>query len=138
MRLYFADTWYFIALLNRRDVAYSAAARLERTLRNDHLVTHDGVLAEVLNFFCESDSAVRTRIAQYVRTVLEEHGVTVYDFNRALFLAGLSFYERRRDKEYSLVDCVSMHVMQAHAITHVLTNDHHFRQEGFTVLSDAQ
>jgi len=27
--------------------------------------------------------------------------------------------------------------MKDRGITHVLTNDHHFRQEGFTVLSDA-
>jgi predicted nucleic acid-binding protein len=30
-----------------------------------------------------------------------------------------------------------MTLMRERGITHVLTNDHHFRQEGFTVLSDA-
>jgi predicted nucleic acid-binding protein len=53
--------------------------------------------------------------------------------SRALYL-----YSLRVDKAYSLVDCMSMVVMQDRGITHVLTNDHHFRQEGFTVLSDAQ
>jgi predicted nucleic acid-binding protein len=138
MKLYFADTWYFVALLNRRDVSYRAAARLERSLRDDHLVTHDGVLTELLNFHCEYGAAVRTNVGRYVRDVMDDPGVTVYECSRSLFLAGLSLYERRRDKEYSLVDCLSMHVMQAHGITHVLTNDHHFRQEGFTVISDAQ
>ncbi|HUP59095.1 MAG TPA: hypothetical protein VNA69_01610 [Thermoanaerobaculia bacterium] len=32
---------------------------------------------------------------------------------------------------------MSMVVMQERKIQHVLTNDHHFRQEGFNVLSDA-
>jgi predicted nucleic acid-binding protein len=28
-------------------------------------------------------------------------------------------------------------VMEQRGITHVLTNDHHFRQDGFVVVSDA-
>jgi predicted nucleic acid-binding protein len=58
--------------------------------------------------------------------------------SRELFLLALDLYESRRDKQYSLVDCMSMELMKQRGITHVLTNDHHFRQEGFTVLSDAQ
>ena len=49
-------------------------------------------------------------------------------------LAGLARYERRLDKGYSLQDCVSMNVMEAEGITGVLTSDHHFEQEGFTIL----
>ena len=55
---------------------------------------------------------------------------------RELFERALSLYERRPDKEYSLVDCMSMTLMRERGITHVLTNDHHFRQEGFTVVSE--
>jgi predicted nucleic acid-binding protein len=43
-------------------------------------------------------------------------------------------YEGREDKEYSLTDCISMNVMDSHRLTEALTNDHHFEQEGFTVL----
>jgi predicted nucleic acid-binding protein len=31
---------------------------------------------------------------------------------------------------------MSMEVMERRGITHVLTNDHHFRQEGFTVVNE--
>ena len=55
-----------------------------------------------------------------------------------LFIRGLYLYEQRPDKEYSLVDCMSMTLMRERGITHVLTNDHHLRQEGFVVVSDAQ
>jgi predicted nucleic acid-binding protein len=137
MKLYFADSWYFIALINRRDAAHRAAVRLEQSLLDQHLVTHDGVLAEVLNFVCEASADTRTRAVRYVREVIADPGVTVYDAGRTLFLGALALYERRRDKEYSLTDCMSMRLMQAHGITHVLTNDHHFRQEGFTVVSEA-
>jgi len=48
-------------------------------------------------------------------------------------LAGLRLYEQRNDKGYSLVDCISMTTMRRYAILEVLTNDHHFMQEGFNV-----
>jgi len=53
---------------------------------------------------------------------------------RELFLEGLTLYEARPDKEYSLTDCMSMQVMRREGLTEVLTNGHHFRQEGFQIL----
>ena len=55
---------------------------------------------------------------------------------RDLFIRGLQLYEQRPDKEYSLVDCMSMTLMRERGIAHVLTNDRHFRQEGFTVVNE--
>jgi predicted nucleic acid-binding protein len=53
---------------------------------------------------------------------------------RADFDAALILYEARLDKDYSLVDCRSMVAMRTLGIAEVLTNDHHFNQEGFTIL----
>ena len=53
---------------------------------------------------------------------------------RELFLEGLTLYEARPDKEYSLTDCISMQAMRHEGLTEVLTNDHHFTQEGFHIL----
>jgi len=40
----------------------------------------------------------------------------------------------RLDKGYSLTDCRSMAALRALGVSEVLTNDHHFTQEGFTIL----
>jgi len=72
--------------------------------------------------------------AQAVRKILTDPRVMVHPQSRTSFLAGLRLYEQRFDKGYSLVDCVSMTTMRRHGITEVLTNDHHFTQEGFTAL----
>lgn len=40
----------------------------------------------------------------------------------------------RPDKRYSLTDCSSFVIMRRLGITEAITTDHHFRQEGFTVL----
>ena len=53
---------------------------------------------------------------------------------RADFDAALPRYEARLDKGYSLTDCRSMLAMRSLGLTEVLTNDHHFTQEGFTIL----
>jgi predicted nucleic acid-binding protein len=50
------------------------------------------------------------------------------------FLDGLALYEDRPDKGYSLADCISMQIMRLEGLTHVLSNDRHFEQEGFTAL----
>jgi predicted nucleic acid-binding protein len=58
----------------------------------------------------------------------------VLDQSRKSFLNGISLYQARPDKHYSLVDCISMSYMRSLGITDVLTHDQHFKQEGFNVL----
>jgi uncharacterized protein len=54
--------------------------------------------------------------------------------SHASFQGGLALYERRPDKKYSLADCITMNVMKREGIKEILTNDHHFVQEGFVRL----
>ena len=54
--------------------------------------------------------------------------------SHASFQVGLALYERRPDKKYSLADCITMNVMKREGIKEILTNDHHFVQEGFVRL----
>jgi predicted nucleic acid-binding protein len=131
--VYFADTWYFVALLAPRDPHHAAAHRLQRMLTPAIIVTHDAVLTEMLTYFGERGPYARTLASRLVRHALATM-VTVHS-DDDLFLRALTRYEQRLDKEYSLVDCMSMVVMEERGITHVLTNDHHFSQAGFTVVN---
>jgi uncharacterized protein len=136
MPSYFADTWFLIASLNPTDAAHHAALRIARTLRGAEFVTHDGVLTELLTFFSGHGSFWRRSVTSFVRDALASSQYKVVPFTRDLFDEALTLYDQRPDKEYSLVDCASMRLMLRRGITHVLTNDHHFRQEGFTVVSE--
>ena len=133
MPAYFVDSWFLIAACNRLDSDYAAALRLEQRLAGARFITHDGVLSEVLTYFCEAGAFHRQHGVAMVRRALRDFAVE--PMTRDLFMRGLERYAARLDNEYSHIDCVSMVVMEDTGIQHVLTNDHHFTQAGFTVVS---
>jgi predicted nucleic acid-binding protein len=134
MRRIFADTLYWVTLLHRKDQWRQAALQASRALAGCHLVTTDEVLSEVLAAFCEAGPILRQRAATLVRRLSQRPTVTIHPQSRGTFLTGLALYEARPDKGYSLTDCVSMETMRQEGITEILTHDHHFAQEGFTIL----
>jgi predicted nucleic acid-binding protein len=134
MTKYFADTWYFIARVDQSDHHHSKALRLERRLIDSRFLTHDYVLGEFLTYFSGEGARARARAVEMVRRTRRSYEVVESNF--LLFESALDRYAHRPDKEYSFVDCISMVLMEHRGITHVLTNDHHFRQEGFTVVNE--
>jgi predicted nucleic acid-binding protein len=130
----FADTWYFVATIDPTDEHHEAAVRLRELVRGHRVTTHDAVLTELLAFFSADGARYRALASRAVREA--RLSLSVVPADRALFSRALALYEARPDKAYSHVDCMSMTVMRDQGITQVLTNDHHFQQEGFTVLSD--
>ena len=107
---------------------------LTATLGAYHLYTTDAVFDEFLATYSARESYFRQRAATTVRHLLASPEVTVIHQTRELFLEGLTLYEARPDKEYSLTDCISMQTMRREGLTDVLTNDTHFTQEGFHIL----
>jgi predicted nucleic acid-binding protein len=134
MRRLFADAFYWIALLHEGDQWHQPVMQLTKTLAAQHIYTTDAVLDEYLATYSARGAYLRQGAAATVRRLLTSSEVTVIPQTRALFLEGLSLYETRPDKEYSLTDCISMQVMRRESLTEVLTNDHHFTQEGFQLL----
>ena len=134
MRSVFVDTLHWLAVTHPRDPWHSAAVAAERALGRVRLVTTESVLLEYLAALREGGPLLRGRAVAVVRTLLSVPDTLVVDQTHDLFEAGLSLYEQRPDKGYSLVDCISFVVMRAEGIDQVLTNDHHFTQEGFQVL----
>jgi uncharacterized protein len=134
VKLVFADTLYWGAVLHPQDQYRSEAIRARKALGEARLVTTDEVLTELLDGLAHRGKALRNAAAQAIRRILNDDRVIVRPQSRESFLSGLRLYEQRSDKGYSLVDCVSMNVMRLDGIKEVLTNDYHFTQEGFKVL----
>jgi len=134
VKLVFADTLYWGAVLHPHDQYRSQAIHARKALGEVRLVTTDEILAELLDGLALRGPFFREAAAHTVRRILDDENVTVHPQSRESFLAGLLLYEQRVDKGYSLVDCVSMTTMRRLGIIEVLTNDRHFVQEGFKVL----
>ena len=130
----FADTFYWIALANRRDHWHQRAKAFDDALDVYRLYTTDEVLTEFLTFYSEGLPLARRRAAVFARRILTDADVVVLPQTHTSFLEGLTLYEARPDKGYSLTDCISMEAMRREGLTDVLTNDHHFTQEGFHIL----
>jgi hypothetical protein len=127
----FADTHFFITLLNARDEAHARAVRIESGPRL-YLVTTRWVLAEVADAMAAP--AYRTRAARFLALAKSNPWLGILDASDALFEQGCDIYSKRPDKEWSLTDCISFVAMANEGLTEALTGDRHFEQAGFKTL----
>jgi len=134
MNAVFVDTLYWVAIVRPNDSWQDAAKRARSSLGEIQLVTTDEVLTEFLSALAKGSPAIRQVAVQMVRAILANPQVQVVPQSREGFLEAIALFDNRPDKQYSLVDCRSMQVMKAQSIQAVLTNDLHFKQEGFQVL----
>lgn len=130
----FADTSFLIAVANPADEWSELAVQLQRSRRRELLVTTEAVLSEFLAFMSRGGPTVRTTAVATVRRLMASPAVDVLPASTPTFEEALDLYEARPDKGYSLVDCMSMNAMRRLAIDEILSSDHHFEQEGFTIL----
>jgi predicted nucleic acid-binding protein len=103
----FADAFYWIALLNDKDQGHAAAQTASQSLGQATIVTTQEVLSEVLTHCRGVGRFMRQSAAVFVRNVLANPTITVREQSDPSFLSGLSLYESRPDKAYSLTDCIS-------------------------------
>lgn len=134
MTAVFVDTAYWVALANPKDGLHQAATTLRKTLRGAQRCTTEEVLTEFLTMFSSQGNWLREVAVTMVRAILEDSDTLVIPQSSSSFHKGLRLYAERPDKKYSLQDCISMNTMRSRGITEVLTSDHHFEQEGFTIL----
>jgi len=131
----FADTGYWIALLNPRDDLHDRAKNLSQSLQQVHIVTSEMVLTEVLNNrFSRGGENYRRAAVDLVHNLRSNPDTTVIPQTSTWFNRGLTLYRQRLDKAWSLTDCVSFEIMREQQITEALAYDIHFTQAGFIPL----
>jgi predicted nucleic acid-binding protein len=124
----FADAFFWIALLNRRDEYHEKAAVYLKDLKGSVLTTQ-WVLAEVADAMAHSTA--RQSIQPFFKELATNEAISVAAATSDLFLRGMELYHERPDKNWSLTDCISFVVMAEHGLSEALTGDHHFVQAGF-------
>src|SRR5437016_2749304 len=104
MKSLFADTYYFLALLNPKDEWHEAALQFTTHLEQPILTT-----AWVITELANSLSRGRNRdlfLGMFEELQNDQH-VTILPPTADQYHKGLDFYARRLDKDWSLTDCIS-------------------------------
>ena len=81
-----------------------------------------------------SARANRGNFIRFLNVLSSSSQVTIVPASQELFDSGLKLYSERRDKDWTLTDCISFVVMNNRELTDALTGDQHFAQAGFNVL----
>jgi uncharacterized protein len=128
----FIDTSAFLAILNRNDEFHAKAARswVQWIRAGEHLATSNYVVSETC-------ALAQNRIGmEAVHRLFEEMlpVVVLHWIDRPLHEAGIASMLIANRRQLSLVDCTSFVVMREFSIDRAFAFDHHFAEQGFTLL----
>ena len=132
MRTVFADTGYWVALLNPHDQLHDKANSVSTSLGQTRIVTSEMVLDELLASL--SAPPARAVVIAAVNNIVSNPNVEVVPQTSLQFREAFDLYKTRTDKEWSLTDCASFNLMKERSITEALAHDEHFQQTGFVAL----
>jgi uncharacterized protein len=131
MKAVFADTSYYLALVNSLDQYHSVACRWTSTFSGTS-VTTAWVITELANAMSHSEN--RPFFLSLLRDLENDARVTIVSPSKEMFDRGLDLFSSRPDKDWSLTDCISFLVMEERGLRDAATLDRHFSQAGFNVL----
>jgi uncharacterized protein len=130
----FLDTSYLLALELADDGNHGAAVKhwSEIVVNLPPLITTSYIFSEVVTFF--NSRGLHNKAVKLGHSLLRSQSVTLSHVDEMLFHQGWIYFEKYRDKKYSLTDCISFLVMQKNSIKYALTFDKHFEQAGFKAI----
>ena len=127
----FIDTSYLIAVENADDQYHKTAAKHWRDLLKSPrpLLTSSYVLVEVVTLL--NNRRLHRKAVELGNNLLSSRLFNVVHVNEELFHEAWNYFQKYKDKTYSLTDCVSFVLMEKLGIFEALTFDKHFVQAGF-------
>jgi uncharacterized protein len=131
MRVVFADTYFFLALLDSEEERHPEAVKAARDSQL-RIVTTEWVLAEFGDAYANPGD--RDDFVLCFRSLVNHPRFKIIPAETVLFRRGIELFAERRDKAWSLTDCISFISMRDENITQALTGDKHFEQAGFAAL----
>lgn len=134
MKSVFIDTAGWLALGNKSDEWHPRAVEIYHQIARErwHRLTTDAVIIELCNALRKPPlrPLAHTLTENIYKAKRRGHLEIVY-VTPELIHQGLMLFRERKDKDWSLTDCISFVVMEQRSITQALTTDHHFEQAGF-------
>jgi len=128
----FLDASYLIAVENADDQHHKTASRHWRDLLKSSprpLVTSSYVLVEVVTLL--NNRRLHSKTVELGNNLLSSRLFNIVHVDEEMFYEGWNYFQKYKDKTYSLTDCVSFVLMKKLGITEALTFDKHFVQASF-------
>jgi len=107
MKTVFADTGYWIAMLNPKDGLHHKARNITRDLMPLRIVTSEMVFTELLNAFSKEGIQFRRAAFMLIEKSSSNPNIEIVSQTTELFQSALKFYYQRLDKNWSHTDCAS-------------------------------
>ncbi len=111
MRRIFADSYYFIALLNLGDDGHERVAQILTSLKDCEMTTTTWILVELADALCRNELA-RKRVGEFLELLPLQKQVMVVPAVLEDYKTGLALFRQRPDKAWSLTDCISFVIME--------------------------
>ena len=134
MRKVFADTGYWIALLNPRDSLNEKARSVSEQIAPVFTITSEMVLAELFDALAGEGEHLRMAAVDLNKKLSNASNCEIVPQTSIIFREAARRYEERVDKGWGLTDCASFLIMEEKGVTEALTHDRHFVQAGFQAL----
>lgn len=134
MKTVFADTGYWIAILNPGDRLHQKARDITNSLTPLKIVTSEMIFTELLNAFSKQGIMLRQATVRLTDRSFYNPDIEVISQTSELFRNALDLYNQRQDQAWSHTDCASFYIMQQKNIREALAYDKHFEQAGFRAL----
>jgi len=126
----FADTSFYLALLDERDALHQRA--LAESRRNQQILTTEFVVLELGNACSRAED--HADFMALLHGMRSSPRTLIVPLDSSLLQRGLDMFAARADKDWSLTDCTSFTVMQQKGLADAPTSDRHFQQAGFRLL----
>ena len=130
----FVDTSALIALGNTRDQFHQQAQEIfkELVLAKNRFITTNAIIFELTNAF--SSVQYKSIAIKLIDMINNSKGWSIITIEDDLMTKGVNRFRKMLDKDWSLVDCISMIISEEIGINRIFSNDHHFEQAGFVIL----
>jgi hypothetical protein len=93
MTALFADTFYWVAVVDFNDSAHGRALALASDRADSPIVTTDEVLADYLTFLAAAPERMRRKAVMNAWRILDDPGVNVVPQSRDSFLSGMALFD---------------------------------------------
>lgn len=130
----FADSGYWIAMMNSRDQWNRAALIATDQIRGRRIITSEMVIVELLNGVARLGEQGRRQAVDMAQGLYLNPNVAVIEQSAQQLNAAIERYANRLDQPWSVTDCASFLIMEEMGIAEALAYDVDFVQAGFRAL----